>query len=234
MALALIGDIHGNFPVLARLVAGLPDDVIPIQVGDFGYWPQLRQSYVPPKHPVHWINGNHDHVVDAPHCDWPNAIFVPRGEVRVLAGYKVLFVGGSTSVDGLWRVRAGLNYQMAHVPVNAWFHEEEVLQSEDVERAIANVAKACGVDLMVTHTPPDWMIRKHFGPEGLRSFGIDPKTWRDRSAERVELLWRTLGEPPLFSGHMHESVTDGNCRILAENEVCIWPEPVTKESVHAK
>jgi hypothetical protein len=80
---------------------------------------------------------------------------------------------------------------------------------------------AGGVDLMVTHTPPDWMIRKHFSPDGLRSFGIDPETWRDLSAEAVEQVWRELNEPPLVCGHMHRSVKDGKCRILDINEVMV-------------
>ena len=81
-----------------------------------------------------------------------------------------------------------------------------------------------GIHLMVTHAPPDCAIRKNFSEEGLRQFGHNPKTWVDESALLIEKLWRMLGQPPLYCGHMHRSVTDGNVHILDENEVVIIDE----------
>ena len=210
MSIAIVGDIHGDFAALARIVAALPEETPVIQVGDFGYWPELRSRYVAPARPVLFIDGNHDHVPLVASCEWPHAEFVPRGDVRVVDGRRVLFLGGATSVDRKWRPRGAGRH--------AWF-DEEVVSDADAERAIANAGG--GVDLMVTHTPPDWMIRQHFSPLGLMQFEIDPRTWRDPSAERIEYVWRTLGEPPLYCGHMHRSVSDGACRILDINEVVL-------------
>lgn len=208
MTIACIGDIHGAFNILKALVAKLPQDVEVIQVGDFGFWPYLREEYDAPDRPVRFIDGNHDHVLEVAGCDWPNAVFVPRGTVEVVDGRRVLFLGGATSVDRAWRHNK--------IGRHAWF-EEEVVTQEEADWAILNAG--AGVDLMVTHTPPDWMIRKHFSPNGLRHFGINPNTWRDHAALRVEAVWRAVGEPQLVCGHMHKTVVDGQCRILDINEV---------------
>lgn len=210
--IALIGDIHAEYGALERIVAQIDPDAAIIQVGDFGYWPYYLEHYMDhmPKRCVLFIDGNHDHVPGCRSCEWPNAVFVPRGTVKEVAGRRVLFLGGATSVDRKRRPHNGGHH--------AWF-DDEVVSEDDVARALANAKD--GVDLMVTHTPPDWMIRKNFSPNGLRSFGIDPDTWRDLAAERVEQVWHELGEPPLYCGHMHQSVQDGNCRILDINEVVL-------------
>lgn len=209
--LAIIGDIHGNFGILARLVAQLDPNFTVMQVGDFGFWPYTRQQYVVPDRLIRFVDGNHDHIpgLMAGACDWPNAEYMPRGTVQRVAGKRILFLGGAKSPDRSWRP--------AQQGRHAWFTQEIISQSE-IELALTNAAG--GVDLMITHSPPDWLIRKHFSPMGLLNFGIDPREWKDQSAEAVEYVWRELGQPPLYCGHMHRSVVDGNCRILDINEVC--------------
>lgn len=212
MGLALIGDIHGNFGRLAKIVAELPPDTVPIQVGDFGFWPYTRNQYVVPDKFVHFIDGNHDHIPRLMNgeCDWPNAGYIRRGEVWTFDNRRILFLGGASSVDRKWRPH--------NFGPHAWF-DEELISDAEVELALAN-AKG-GVDLMITHTPPDWMIRKHFSPGGLLHFEINPATWRDYAAEAVERVWRELGEPPLYCGHMHRRVVNGSCRILDIEEVVL-------------
>lgn len=212
--IALIGDIHGEFGPFANKVSGLSKDIRVVQLGDFGWWPRMKPYWLQAKidRPVLAIDGNHDHQVYAPVAAWPDAEFVPRGDVRKIDGRRVLFLGGATSVDRAWREPRGEKH--------GWF-DEEIPSEADVARALSNADAVGGVDLMLTHTPPDWMIRKHFGPDGLRYFGHDPLTWRDVAAERIEQVWRTLDKPPLYCGHMHRGVVDGVCRILDIHELVI-------------
>jgi UDP-2,3-diacylglucosamine pyrophosphatase LpxH len=217
--IALIGDLHGEFSLLPKILKGIPSEAVIIQVGDFGYWPGLELRYQAGAkavgHPfeILFIEGNHDHVVDVPYCRWPGAVYVPRGSVMELDGKRVLFMGGATSVDRKWRSKAPLG-------PHPWF-EEEVVTEADVERALQNVRGGGPIDLMVTHSPPNHTIRRHFSDDGLRFFDIDPVTWRDPSAENVQWLWEQVGEPPLYCGHMHKSVLDGNIRILDIMEVVV-------------
>lgn len=207
----IIGDIHGQFNVLEPIISKNPDAVI-IQVGDFGFWPILRQAWPGLLKPIYFIDGNHDYIpglsIDAeePKEVWPGAIYVPRGVVLELEGKRVLFLGGSKSVDRNFRKEGSINH--------GWFRTEQLTEAQ-AERALANYP----VDLMITHTPPDFLIREQFSPEGLKWFGLDPNTWVDESSRLVEKVWKGLGEPQLYCGHMHRSVIHSKIRILEINEM---------------
>lgn len=210
--IVVIGDIHGEFWALDALLDRIPANAKVIQLGDFGIWPRKRPEWNGVR-PVYFIDGNHDHIpslpirASAPVEVWPNAFYVPRGVVLELDSKRILFCGGSKSLDRAWREKDS--------EWHGWF-EDEQLSDDDVERALTNANG--GVDFMVTHTPPDSVIRRNFHPNGLRSFGHDPATWVDESARNVERLWNAVGQPPLYCGHMHRSVVDGNVRILNINE----------------
>lgn len=236
--IALIGDIHGDFSRLPAILKPVPSRATIIQVGDFGWWPGLRPAYLRGRaavgHDFHilFIDGNHDHVGLVGECnrdpssapfehsgygepwwEWPGVEYVPRGEVRVVDGKRVLFLGGANSLDRAWRPH--------NLGPHAWF-DGEVVSEADVAEALENAKAAGPIDLMVSHSPPDFVIRRNFNENGLRMFGHDPRTWRDDSALRVEQVWQEIGEPPLYCGHMHRSVVDGKCRILNIDEVALF------------
>lgn len=220
--LVFVGDIHGDFVFLNEVMQRTPDDVKIIQVGDFGYWPSLRphwEAHVTATHPVYFVDGNHDYIAglsvhaDQPEILWDGrVIHVPRGVVLQLDQLKILFCGGSKSLDRHWRTKDALHH--------GWFEEEQLTEA-DVARAITNVERMNGVDLMVTHTPPDDVIRRNFSAHGLQSFGHNPQTWVDESAKLVQRLHEELGKPPLVCGHMHRSLIDGPVRILDINEIVV-------------
>lgn len=214
----LIGDIHGDFRELKLLLDEVPKDATVIQVGDLGVWPftapRWKASGI--DRDVYFIDGNHDYIpwLDADSPDpveiWPHAIYVPRGYHCWFPVDGVdkhfLFLGGSKSVDRAWRKRDGIHH--------GWFDKEQL--------SLAQAERAMGVgqvDFMITHTPPESVIRQNFSPSGLEQFDIDPLTWVDESAKMVETVWKALGEPRLICGHMHRSLVDGQVRILNTNEV---------------
>ena len=219
--IALVGDIHGAYGVLQKVMRDLPEHVeAVIQVGDFGYWPQLFRHYMttPFKSPFFFIDGNHDHVerllaVEEPIEVWPNAIYVPRGTIIEFEQDRVLFMGGAVSVDRKYRTHKK--------GINAWF-EEEVIRERDYRLAAHNLAQAGRkISLIVTHSPPISTNKKYFPWSGLISWlGLkEAQRWVDRSAMYVQDLWDICDRPPLVCGHMHRSVTDGNVRVLDINEV---------------
>lgn len=210
----LIGDIHGDFHELKQRIRDIPPEATIIQVGDFGIWPvtAARWKTVAIDRDIYFIDGNHDYMpwLDADSTElveiWPHALYVPRGYVRHIGDQKVLFLGGSKSVDRAFRVK--------NSEVHGWFDAEQLTEAQ-AERAM----RAERVDVMITHAPPDCVIRQHFSKEGLVSFGINPETWVDESARRVEKVWRALDQPKLYCGHMHKNVTEGTVRILNTYEV---------------
>jgi len=215
--IALLGDIHGDFFMLGQLVRRAKEKgaTAVIQVGDFGYYPrliaQLRQLDL--VLPVYWIDGNHEaheYFLDDENTQThDNVTFVPRGSVLDIDNRRIAFMGGAASVDKQIRI----DYRMHWSPL-------EDIRPQDMDRMRTELAKVDNkVDMFITHVPTQSVIQKHFDPRVLRDYFGLPLTWRDPNADRVEELWNEMNKPPMYSGHMHRSVKDGNCRILNINEL---------------
>jgi Icc-related predicted phosphoesterase len=200
--IAFIGDVHGEFggfyDLFLRYPALMDADAV-IQVGDFGLTPEC--AYTPPPRPVYWLDGNHEYYPDIadltePTEVRPNTVFVPRGQVLDLAGYRVGFLGGAESRDRHTRVEGV-----------SWFPEESIRYA-DMLRFPADAA----VDILASHTPPAHVVRIMLGRAD-----VDP------SAQAVEAVWDGLGRPLCVSGHMHERRTIGRCEVLGELDVLVLP-----------
>jgi hypothetical protein len=213
--IAVVGDVHGNAYVLAHLVRVAKEmgAVAVIQVGDIGWYPSTKRSFIIQtwELPTYCVDGNHEDHDDL--AQWnevselaKNFFYVPRGTVMEIAGRKIGFLGGAASVDKAYRLKMGLHWS-----------EKELITAEDVAK-FDGVDK---VDMLVTHTPPQQTIDRHFDPNDLvRYFGLSI-LWRDPSAGYVDALWKRLGKPPLYCGHMHRSVTDESVRILNIEELIL-------------
>jgi predicted phosphodiesterase len=224
--IALLGDVHGDWSavVLAAQEAKREGASALIQVGDLGWSASLleRAQNVPACLPVYAIDGNHEDF------GWlaertggrtttlaSGLTFIARGDVCTIAGVRIAFLGGAESVDKKWRKT---RFQAPEMSGEYLWWPDERITYEQADR----LASGPRVDLFVTHTPPDRVIRKHFPPEGLRMFGLDPATWTDPSALAVEAAWNVLGRPPLVCGHMHRAVRDENITILDINQLALW------------
>jgi len=215
----LIGDVHGRFGVFDRLAALLPsseingEQITVIQVGDFGIWPGWEQTW--PTNlpwPVYFIDGNHEHSPTIK--NWTdsnegkkepiqvhtNLFYIPRGTVMNLENKTFGFMGGGDSIDYKWRTLG-----------EDWFHEERV-QRTDLDPLLNQK-----IDVLVTHVPPAIMLQRAFPPLVLENWGLS--VWDDVSADQINFLWKELGCPNLYCGHMHQIVQWNNCRVLAENEI---------------
>ena len=219
--LVFLGDIHGAFRWLPKILEHVPKDATIIQVGDFGFWPgkhnrEWRRIWkqMEFEKPMYVIDGNHEcHSMFAgitePTELWDGAMFVPRGTVLDVDHgegiTKIGFMGGASSIDKHYQVAAGRWFEAECIT------NEELMRMNDVD----------SVDILVTHSPPHEVIQRNFDNRTLLDFGLPP-SWVDPSAIVVENLWRKLGKPPLICGHMHRSVVDGTCRILDINEVWMY------------
>lgn len=211
-----LGDIHGEFDVMHQRLSRIPEDaenVTIIQVGDFGFYPKIMKKLdsFPVKHKLYAIDGNHENfnylsqfktVTEVK----PNIFYVPRGSILQIDGYRIGFCGGGFSPDKNWRTE-GID----------WFIQETIT-SKDVEPLYGQK-----LDILVTHTPPVSIIMKHFGPLNKKEWNLSDEDY-DSSSHIIEYLWRDLGCPQLFCGHMHRSVVDNQVRILDIGELYTIPD----------
>ena len=218
MSICLLGDIHGDYRVLAKAL-----DVTKhmgasalIQLGDFGLFPGNEQKfYQVCQHeiPTYFICGNHDDCSRWMNYDAVGKVFgnanlyyVPRGTVLELDGRTIAFMGGAASIDKHWRLKDG----------HHWDKHEEVTQS-DVDRLLKN-AVGKNIDMFITHCPPQTMIDEHFDPRNKLWFGVG-LDWHDPSQTFIEEVWHKLGTPHIYSGHMHRHVETAVATIIDINQI---------------
>jgi Icc-related predicted phosphoesterase len=141
----VIGDIHGNFAALDRILARHPDVPFWLCVGDVG---STTGAYPTPSAPFHWIKGNNESFdrIEAFRAGTEvvaNLHFIPNGTaVRV----------GPLTVAGLGGTHAPTWYDTpaAELPHRAKDDKRRHFVREEVE-----AGKALGpVDLLLTHEAP--------------------------------------------------------------------------------
>lgn len=198
--IVVLGDLHGAIELGIALVARALDyrsgsSVPVIQVGDLEWHPK-RPPRQPPW-PVFFIEGNHDHLPSLLCHDkvtevTPGWIYCPRGTILELDGMCVGFLGGAKSIDRAWRKK----------DVEWWDSEEPTFEE-------ARRLRGRKVDLLVTHTPPAFVVREMGYSEN------------DYASVVVEEIWEELGKPRLVCGHMHRRYRSGNILVLGDLDVDI-------------
>jgi len=198
--IAFVGDVHHDPSKLENILRKLPDSVSAvIQVGDLEAFPNKfglpMVPWRPMPKPVRFICGNHHYYPDTRDLERPTEIlptfiFMPRGWVEEIEGRKIAFLGGGqTFMDASTRIE-GVD----------WWPEEEVVSEADVAR-FASLDPG-DVDILVTHVPPAYVSYAMTGDRAMIS------------SERVEQVWRHLGEPELICGHMHREFRLGRVHAL--------------------
>ncbi len=208
--IVFVGDVHAQFKGLEFNLRDVPKDAVIIQVGDFGVWPDYENAWDRAFHemdraPIYFIDGNHEYHpwfkgIDQPEEIFDGAIYVPRGHVMELDGLKIGFLGGASSVDKSNRSK-GID----------WFPEEITTQA-DGDRLLANAGGH--VDVLVTHSPPAELVPRISDPRVLEYWDLG-SDWADPSATVVQDVWDALNRPPMFCGHFHKAVLDGDIRVCA-------------------
>jgi hypothetical protein len=210
--IALVGDIHGS--ALPLVQAAQQADVI-VQLGDFGLDHEAAAGSAVP---VYWIGGNREHFrlfshmqqAEAP-VQWAdNCFYVPRGVVLELGKQRFLCLGGGDSVS---RYNKGVD----------WSSRERITGFQ-ISRALSVTGR---VDAILSHTPPQSTISKHFDPAAMeRDFKL-PRWWTSPTACATEVIWQHFRQPPLFCSHMHQSVSDERgVRILDIGEIVVLDSDV--------
>ncbi len=217
----LLGDIHGNTTRLRSAIqkAVECDATALVQVGDFGLFQGKRNEgefYEMCKNssiPVYFIEGNHDDCSRWVRYEtvtrvWhdANLFYIPRGTVMEIDGRTIAFMGGAASIDKDMRLREGWHWD-----------KEENISGHEVLRLFEN-AEGKQIDVLITHDVPTSVCKTHFDDSGKLYFGVG-KDWHDVNMDVIQRIWDRLGNPMIYSGHMHRSVIGPNYRILNIDEL---------------
>lgn len=219
--MTLMGDIHGNFPLINQYRFAKGTNIL--QVGDFGlgfyerdektmsYW---NESWSTPKKSYHIyvIRGNHD---DPKWFDgsnngrWSNIHLVPDYTVLQIEGKNILCIGGARSADRSARVKR----EDSRWPQNPWFEGEGLSYDED--KLLRILGEYSRIDVVVTHCSPNIAFPFTEGPT-VADFALRDKYLLLEMRLERELLTRmydimlSIGKEPSYwvYGHYHINHTE--------------------------
>jgi len=212
----VVGDLHGEWELLNRLINKKQPDII-LQCGDFGYWPKQSGTTLlsptrigfsgqplPKKKwfldgiknhncKIYWCDGNHEDHWELKKVTnteiLPNVFYMPRGSVLTLPdGRNVLFMGGAESTDRHVRT-IGFD----------WFPEETITQTDLHDLPDKKV------DIVISHTCPE---------EFLYGLTLSAKFY-DPSIKALSYILERYKPMQWFFGHFH-------CRKEGFAKGCYW------------
>lgn len=141
----VLGDIHGNFAAVARILDRHPDVPFWLCVGDVA---TVRGDYPQPQAPIYWIKGNNEQFdriarFAAGDDTVPNLHFVPNGQAVTIEGVTVAGLGGTFAPT--WYERAAS--ELPHTP-------KDDKRRHFVRAEVAQASRLTGVDVLLTHEAP--------------------------------------------------------------------------------
>ena len=205
MKTLIIGDIHGEWGPLNKLINKQSSDII-LSTGDFGYWPhfhhktdllprgQVFDQYgiknVQNDHitKIHWCGGNHENWDElkkfgyTPTPIMPAVIFQPFGTTIEIDGKTILFAGGAESTDKAWRVLG-----------ESWW-PDEIITRKDMDNL-----PDMEIDIVISHTVP----RKFFHEAYPEFFIYHEEKLNDPSTFALDIVFDKYKPKQWFSGHFH-------------------------------
>lgn len=201
----VIGDIHGDFRFLKRLIANNPEWTRLTIAGDIGLgFPDSMDVPFESPIPIRFIRGNHDNpdfIRNLP-PEWAEANwhYIPDGTIED----EVLYIGGAFSID-----------HMQRTPGFDWWYGEELNQREQSE-IIEKINNYDGIiKTVVSHDCPydlyPMLVSHHNSPNMTSAF-LHHLLHRVLLDDKKPYLW--------FHGHHHKArrnrVLDVEFRTLAE------------------
>lgn len=215
-----MGDTHGDFRELNKLLETTTEKDYILICGDFGYWRKSKfkmglgwfhDDIVNTNNTkIYWCDGNHeDHVeldylikehgFEKPIEIKKNIFYCPRGSSLVLPnGERVLFMGGAMSTDKAVR--------MAYFD---WF-PQELISNSDIRR----IDDSKTYDIVVSHTCPKMCCSRMAFEIGL-AYTDRP----DSSCDALQYIFEEYSPKKWFFGHWHvgRNFEQDGCQFTALN-----------------
>lgn len=185
MKILFLGDVHGEWDaandVIERARQAYPGIDRIIQVGDLGdgwggpsdRWPVKNADDLP----IHWCDGNHENfdLIDAAILN-PRLTYQPRGSILDIDGFRIMFMGGATSID-----------KMHRTPFIDWWPQEDITYGQ-----VAVALQQQGpINMIVSHDRPESIPL----PKGMRNIddGKSNRLCLEALLEEFEPKWWAHG-----------------------------------------
>ena len=147
--LGALGDIHGDFAIVRRIMARHPDVPFWICVGDLA---DDQGRYEPVTVPLYWIKGNNENFDAIASGDLPPSLpYVPNGTLTTIAGLRIAALGGTFAPTWYMTPAADLPHpRKGTARATELADKRRHFVREEVDRCKA----MRDVDLFLTHEAP--------------------------------------------------------------------------------
>jgi DNA repair exonuclease SbcCD nuclease subunit len=228
MPIAVIGDVHGEWGLIRDKIKYYDlQDACVFQAGDFGVGFRYNDPREPRKERkrllelnnflkkrnifLYVVRGNHDNPMffDGNH-NFTNIIFMQDYDVIEIGEHRILGIGGATSVDRkpsyIFKDDRGKDWPGRKEGVHWWPNEKIIYDEEKLNNLY-------GIDIVVTHTAPDFVYPPVIGGTVLKWCACDQELKEELIAERelITKIYRKLDEINLikfwYFGHFHQTNT---------------------------
>jgi len=175
----ILGDIHGNFNYLKNQIhTKRIEDCTIIQVGDFGIGFSYKENdefvlkslndYLKDSNvTLYAIRGNHDNpIFFNGDYDFSNLKLLPDYTQLEIDGTNFLFIGGAVSIDRTTRIKENNSNIRYGSRKRCFWNDETLIYKPEITKNIK------GVDVVITHTAPDWCH-----PNNKLGFGSFVEDW---------------------------------------------------------
>jgi Icc-related predicted phosphoesterase len=161
LPLGVLGDIHGDFAQVRRIIARHPEIPAWIAIGDLA---DDEGRYEEVGAPIHWIKGNNEDFDAIADARLPASLrFLPNGELIVVEGVRIAGLGGTFAptwyelpAAALPHPRKGTARATALADKRRHFVKEEVERCKAIE----------GLDILLSHEAPrPYRVRGGKGPD---------------------------------------------------------------------
>lgn len=234
-----LGDLHGNFNFLKHQIHSKQiTDCTIIQVGDFGigftYKENDEQTLINLNDFLKDVNvtllairGNHDNPdFFNGGYDFSHLKLLPDYTTLNIDGHNFLFIGGAISIDRTRRIKENSSNIRYGSRKRCYWDQEGVVYKQDITKKIKDI------DVLVTHTAPDWCE-----PCNKLGFGSFVEDWAKHDSNlKSDLLFERNQMTNIFLdlcennhikfhyyGHFHKSHSDKinytTHRLLGINEL---------------
>ena len=147
--LGALGDIHGDFASVRRIMQQHPDIAAWLCIGDVADASGRYESFAAP---LHWIKGNNENfdLIAAGNLP-PNLYYIPNGTVRMVAGLRVAGLGGTYAPTMYDTAAADLPHPRKG---SAKATELADRRRHFVREEVEALKRETNIDILMTHEAP--------------------------------------------------------------------------------